>query len=327
VVVKDNRIIATGYHWGPGHDHAEVAALKQLSPEDACQATMFVTLEPCCHWGKTPPCTEALIKARIKKVIYGFEDSNPLVAGKGVLQLRDAGIVCEHRVLPEVNAFYASYQHWHRTKRPFVTAKIALTLDGKIAGPEGNPIAITSAPLNKRTHESRLQADAILTTAKTVIADDPQLNVRLPDQVIAKPIYILDGHLQTPRHARIFRTAKTVTLFHAPSACPTRVSQWLAEGVRCVEVPSTSTKLDLPYIMAWIGQDGMHDLWVEAGGYCFSALLRANLLQRALIYQSLKWCGVGQNAFADDFSWDIKDCTLSWQQVGPDVVCEINWSF
>ncbi len=317
VIVKNEKVIAEGYHLGPGSAHAEVDALEKLQNK-AQGTTVYVTLEPCCHTGRTPPCTEALIQAGVKHVVYGFCDPNPIVSGKGEAALRAAGIACEHVVLPEIDHFYESYHHWHITKKPFITAKIAMSLDGKIAGKSGEHIQITGAKLQEFTHAKRKTSDAILTTAKTIIQDDPQLNVRHQNEIIAKPLYILDSQLSLPATASIFKTAKSITVFHASGTGK-------LAGVRYVSVAKNQHGLNLTQIINHIGQDGIHDLWVEAGGQCFSAFMREQLLQRAFMYFAPCWLGEGLTAFTQDFSLNIDSCRLRWEQVGNDVLCDIRW--
>ncbi len=261
VVVKDNQIIAEGYHWGSGHAHAEVEALNKVNGE-LIDATLYVTLEPCCHTNKkTPPCTELIIARGIKKVIYGARDPNPQVSGLGEKRLQAMGVECVHVELLEINEFYRSYQYWWQTGKPFVTAKLAMSLDGKIAGANGQRINITGKEAQLFTHQQRKLADAILTTAKTIICDDPLLNVRLPEGEFKRPVYILDKNSITPAAAKIFQSAERVTILK---------------------------QTDLNKVLQQIGEDGIHDLWIEAGGKCFSAFVQAGLVQRAFIYVAPK---------------------------------------
>jgi diaminohydroxyphosphoribosylaminopyrimidine deaminase/5-amino-6-(5-phosphoribosylamino)uracil reductase len=323
LIVRDAKIIGCGYHLGVGLAHAEVAAL--ASVPDAINATVYVTLEPCCHWGRTPPCTDALIKAGIKRVVYGYRDPNPLVSGKGEIALQAAGIACEYISHSDIDDFYKSYSYWQATKLPFVTAKIALSLDGRIAGAAGEPLQITGEALKKFTHDCRKTNDAILTTINTIIYDNPQLNVRYPDKVYAKPLYILDSQLAFPLTATVLTTAKSITLFHSTKASLERQQQLIAQGIRCVSLGEDKEGLILAQAIKLIGQDGHHSLWVEAGGKCFSALVREQLLQRAFIYIAPKWFGTGKIAFPADFSLDISSHQLYWQQFGNDVLCEVCW--
>lgn len=322
VIVRNGKILATGYHLGAGYAHAEVDALAKIDYQ-AQDATMYVTLEPCCHYGKTLPCTNALIKAGIKHVVYGFEDPYPLVAGKGNEILNNANIVCEHMPHPEINSFYQSYAHWLKTGLPFITAKIAVSLDGKIAGIEGKPIQITGKQLQELTHYYRKNADGILTTSKTIITDNPKLNARTQKEVIAKPVFILDSQLIIPKSSTIFTSAKSIILFHSKSASKIRLQELTDLGARCIVVNEHLGGLDLTQIITLIGQEGIHDLWVEAGRKCFSAFIENNLLQRALIYIAPRILG-NQN-MGLSAAWDFYDCQINWHQYGNDAVCDIRW--
>jgi diaminohydroxyphosphoribosylaminopyrimidine deaminase/5-amino-6-(5-phosphoribosylamino)uracil reductase len=324
VVVRDGLVIAAGHHAGPGLDHAEADALKKLSFAQARGATVYVTLEPCCHYGRTPPCTDMLIKAGVKRVVYGFGDPNPIVAGKGQSALEAAGIVCEHLFLAEINTFYESYRYWHSTNKPFVTAKIALSLDGKIAGATGEPIKITGEALQEFTHYSRKKNDAILTTSKTILKDDPQLNVRSQGQTISKILYVLDTHLNVPVDAKVFKTASSIIFFHASTAAPERISALQANGARCISVDTEAGKLNLNQVIDAIGRDGIHDLWIEAGGECFAAFAQQQLLHKAFIYVGSRWVGDGKAAFDNKFVLDLFNTSqVRWLQFGRDVLCEI----
>lgn len=324
IVSSTNQIIATGYHLGSGHPHAEVEALKHCNANTDLH-TIYVTLEPCCHVGKTPPCTDAIIKSGIKRVVYAYCDPNPVVNGRGRDLLIAAGIQCDYVSVPEINDFYERYAYWHRTKLPFVTAKIAMTLDGKTAGPHGEPIAITGQALSVLTHSCRHSNDAILSTVKTIINDDPQFNVRIQNDVIAKPLYLLDTTLRLPQTARIFNTAKSITVFHSHDADQSARTRLTDQGVRCIAVGRNPHGLDLQHVLTQIGHDGMHDLWVEAGGQCFSAFVENQLLQRAYLYIAPTWLGQGQPAFADHVDLMQNASKIAWQQKGNDVFCEIRW--
>jgi diaminohydroxyphosphoribosylaminopyrimidine deaminase/5-amino-6-(5-phosphoribosylamino)uracil reductase len=292
VVVKNKQIVAMGLHAGPGQAHAEIDALNKIDEVTARGATLYVTLEPCCHWGKTPPCTHNIIKRGIQTVVYGFQDPNPIVAGRGHADLINAGITCIHLPLITINEFYQSYTFWTHHKLPWVTAKLAQSLDGKIAGPDNQSIAITGPALQKITHQQRKQADALLTTAKTILYDNPQMNVRLADAVHSKPVYVLDSQLNTPTAARIFHTANKVTLFHQLEISPDKIAKFttLAQ-VKCVGVTSQNNRLNLSEVLAHIGADGIHDLWIEAGGHCLQSFLEKKRVHRLLLYVSPKYLG------------------------------------
>ena len=333
VVVHEGRVIAEAAHQGAGSAHAEVAALETLRAAQARGATVYVTLEPCCHHGKTPPCTDYLIARGVGAVVYGLRDPNYQVAGQGAAQLRAAGIACTQHPLPEIQDFYASYTYWQRTQRPRVTAKLALSIDGKIAAPGGGPTPITGPELQHYTHTLRDRSDALLTTARTVIADDPQYNVRLPDQPIrTKKLYVLDSGLSLPVQARVVTTTAALTLFYraegmAPElhALQERVLLWEKQGVRCIALPSDPTQ-GLLTVLQQIGADGIHDLWVEAGARCFASLVGARLLHRALLYVSPKVLGAEAiSGFEGMMDLRAHATQVCWRPYGSEVVCDIRW--
>jgi len=272
VLVDNGQIIASGAHTGSGNPHAEIEAIKQAK-HITDNTVLYVTLEPCSHWGKTPPCVNAIIEAGIKHVLFAFQDPNPIVDGNGRSLLMNAGVRCEQVEVAAVNDFYQSYAYWLQHKKPFVTAKLALSLDGKIAGVNGSPLAITGAKAKQFTHQLRNHSDAILTTAKTICNDDPQLNVRLANVTKAKPIYILEGKTKVPSNAQIFKTAKSVTILHDKN-CESILSQ--------------------------IAKDGIHDLMIEAGGICFNEFVKQGLVNRAVLYLSKKVLGTQATAAALD---------------------------
>lgn len=320
LIVRDNQILSTGYHYAHGCVHAEIDALKKLNNR-APGAALYVSLEPCCHYGKTPPCTDAIIASGIKRVIYGLRDPNSKVSGKGEAALKSAGIECHHLPLPQILDFYQSYSHWQHTQTPFITGKIALTLDGKIAQKDGQPIPITGSELREFTHLNRKKSDAILTTSKTIIQDNPQMNARLPNDTIAKPLYILDSLLNLPLTAHIFETAKSLTIFHSKEATLERISLFQNRGIRTIQVNSNAKGLDLHQISKIIGADGIHDLWLEAGGTCFSAFLKEQLFKKIYFYIAPKIQGEGVSAFNSQI--EFSNSFVKWKQYGTDVICEI----
>jgi diaminohydroxyphosphoribosylaminopyrimidine deaminase/5-amino-6-(5-phosphoribosylamino)uracil reductase len=326
VVIKENQVIATGYHQSAGGPHAEVRAFEKLSLEASAGSTVYLTLEPCCHYGKTPPCTQLLIQRKVKAVYYGFMDPNPAVCGQGKKQLEAAGISCIHLPCPEIDAFYRSYAYWTDTKLPWVTAKLAMSLDGKIAGKGGERVIISGAVSHRFTHACRKQSDAILTTVKTVLKDNPQLNVRIAGEVIQKkPLYVLDKQLDFPTDAQLLQTAQHITLFHHPDADIKRKAFWESQGVRCVAIPKFShhKQIDPVAVLTYIGKAGIHDLFLEAGGICFESWVREKHIQRALICVSPKWLGPdAQSAFPDSTSIFNHMPGLTWHALGEDRLLE-----
>lgn len=344
VVVKEGKLLGGGTHWACGADHAEVAAIKaaltHTSADTVKGATLYVTLEPCCHQGKTPPCTRFIIQHQLGRIIYAETDSNPQVTGKGHHALSHAGIDCKQVTVAAITDFYRSYRHWCHTQRPWVTAKLAMSLDGKIAFAQGKPATITGPALRDYTHRHRLQSDAILTTYRTVQADNPSLNVRFnvpPDAettTLSKPVYVLDSQLNTPLSAKLFTTAQSVILLHHPTVSTERIQAYTTRhpNSRCFAIPSataSNTQLDLNYMMAEIGRQGVHDLWVEAGGRCFQALVDGNHAQRALLYIAPIWLG---HKALDAFTQPPRCLTATatthtqyWLTMGKDTVLDIQF--
>lgn len=320
VLVQKDFVISMGYHHGRGLPHAEVEALSGVG-EESRGATLYVTLEPCCHWGLTPPCTELLIKAGLSRVVYAVKDPNPKVSGKGEAELRQAGVACERLSLPQADRFYRSYVHWTQTGLPWVTAKLALSLDGKIAGAEGEPVSITGEELSRLTHEERRRADAILTSERTITRDNPRLDSRIGTDTTKKPLYVVDRGARTKPEARVFETASKLTFFHgdAPSE---RLAALAKRGAELVAVREKNGRLSLEEVISHIGKDGRHSLWVEAGGSLFGSLWTEKRLNRALWYVGLKWLGSDAlPAFPKGI--DLSGVEARWEARGRDAFCEM----
>lgn len=327
LVVKNGDVISRGFHSKSGAPHAEVEALKKLKPEEAHGATLYVSLEPCCHFGKTPPCTELIIDKRISRVVYGYKDPNPLVAGKGEECLLEKGIEVDFVSTEEGDAYYEAYNYWTNSKLPWVTAKLAMSLDGKIAGTNGSRLLLTSSVANSFTHLCRKESDAILTTAKTVLKDNPQLNVRLEHETFAKPVYILDRNLELSLDLKVFSTASHVTLFCSPKALETQKHPRAKSNLSIVTIEESQGFLDLELVLNHIGREGIHELWVEAGGELFQRLHQEKWVKRTLIYSCPIWVGPeGTPAFhSAQVPFLSASHTNRWQSLGRDGLLEIRW--
>lgn len=275
VVVRDGEIIATGYHHGPGQPHAEVEALRHV--DDARDCELYVTLEPCCHYGRTPPCAELIIERQLQKVYFGYLDPNPVVAGKGQQLLQQAGIACDYLPTDDVSKFYQAYAYWWQHQRPWVTTKLAIS-DHHEAAIE----TLTNHQCQQYTHQQRLTHDAILTTVTTIIHDDPLYNARLIDATIKKPLYVLDRELRFPTNAAVLTSCNPIVVFYH-QASQSRVQQLTQLGIECRQV-SANPQLNLDECLASIAADGRHRLWVEAGPTCFKGFLQAGLAHEILIY-------------------------------------------
>ncbi|ASQ46146.1 Riboflavin biosynthesis protein RibD [Legionella clemsonensis] len=321
VAVHRGEIIARAWHPGAGNPHAEQLVLQQV-PENLRDVTLYVTLEPCNHWGRTPPCVEAIIQRNIAQVVYGFSDPNPLVAANDTPKLlQNAGLEVLHYPLKEIDSFYQSYRYWTLTKKPWVTAKIAQTLDGKIAGVNGIPCQLSNVDCNEFTHQKRLYTDIILTTAKTIIKDNPRLNVRLKDKTYSKPLAIIDRSLSLTGKEEIFSTATHCHIFYQEGysvKMPLPKCSYHA-------VPVKNKQLNLKAVIYHLGRLGFHDVWVEAGGILFSALHRENLVQRTYLY--LVPTVLGENttpAFCGDFVFTRKK-RVSWEVKADNVIACLDW--
>ncbi len=280
VAVKDGKIIARAWHQGAGSAHAEKLLITQFAAHTP-GVTIYVTLEPCNHWGRTPPCTEAIITHGIEKVVYAYSDPNPVVAKNNTpKKLCDSHIGCLLVPVPEIETFYQSYKHWTETGLPRVTAKIAQTLDGKIAGPQGQPRRLSNEACKTFTHQLRRQADLILTSAQTINTDDPQLNVRLDGHHESKHLAVVDQHLKLNMDACALKLARHTHVFHS-AAIPSPESR---ECVSFHPITVRQDHLDLEAILTVLGGLGYHDVFVEAGGGLFSALHKAGLVHRTYIY-------------------------------------------
>ena len=283
VIVKENRVVGQGVTALGGRPHAETAALA-MAGEVAHGATAYVSLEPCSHFGQTPPCAEALIAAGVARVVVGATDPDPRVSGAGIALLRSAGIEVTEGVLPEDAAeVLAGFATRIARGRPMVTLKLASTLDGRIATSSGESQWITATPARKAAHALRGQHDAVLVGVGTVAADDPDLGCRIPGYTSRPNVrVVMDTHLRTSLTARLVATAAEtpVWILHAPSADPDRIEALTQAGVRCINVPPGSAGLDTTAAMAALGQAGLTRVLAEGGASIAAALLRAGLVDR-----------------------------------------------
>jgi diaminohydroxyphosphoribosylaminopyrimidine deaminase / 5-amino-6-(5-phosphoribosylamino)uracil reductase len=282
VVVRDGQIVGEGYHRRAGAAHAEVEALQKAGTA-AQGATLYVTLEPCNHYGRTPPCTQAIISAGITRVFYAVADPNPCVAGGGHQRLAEAGLSVISGLCAEaarhLNRFFF---HYITTSRPYVIAKFAASLDGKISTHTGHSQWITGPAAREKGHTLRHICDAILVGAGTAIADDPQLTTRLPLAEVRHPLrLILDSRGRVPLNARLFQAdlpgqTVVVTTVAMPSVHQNALNQ---QGVETFILPATPTgQVDLTALLEKLGQHQVISLLVEGGGQTLGAFFEARLV-------------------------------------------------
>lgn len=289
VVVKNGKIVGKGYHKRHGDAHAEINALNYAGSK-AKGATLYLNLEPCCHFGKTPPCTDAVIKAGIKRVVAGMVDPNPKVSGKGAEILRDAGIELRLGVLEEdCRRLNEGFIKRITTGRPFIILKIAASFDGKTATKNKESKWITSEASRRHVHRLRGQVDAIMTGIGTVLADDPLLTPRAGKVKRAPLRVIVDSLLRVPASAKVVGSN---TLFVATDNAPAKAMEELESKGSEVELfKSNKGKVDLNLVMEHLGMRGISSLLVETGPGLSGALLEEGLVDKVLFFYAPKIIG------------------------------------
>lgn len=291
VIVKDSRIIGQGYHHSCGGLHAEREAFAACT-ESPADATLYVTLEPCCHHGRQPPCTEAILKAGISRVVVGSGDPNPLVAGKGLAFLRAHGVEVETGVLQkECDALNDVFFHYIRTKRPYVVMKYAMTLDGKIATRTGASQWITGEAARQRVHQDRHRYAAIMAGVGTVLADDPLLTCRMEGG--RNPVRVIcDTHLRTPLDSQIVRTARDVpTILAVGEAASAQAAPYRDAGCQVWALPEKDGHVDLVALMERLGAAEIDSVLLEGGGTLNWAALESGIVRRVQAYIAPKLFG------------------------------------
>jgi diaminohydroxyphosphoribosylaminopyrimidine deaminase/5-amino-6-(5-phosphoribosylamino)uracil reductase len=299
VIARKGRVLAEGWHQRAGESHAEVAALTSAG-EKAAGATAYVTLEPCSHHGRTPPCVDALIAAKVARVVYAVTDPNPQVSGRGAARLKDAGIAVEAGLLADQAAeLNAGFMKRMRTGRPWVRVKLAASLDGRTALANGESRWISGEAAREDVQRWRARSSAVLTGIGTVLADDPRLNVRLPEAAgggQSQPLrVVLDSSLRTPPEARLFSVPGEVLIVTAvPASDPdweARCAPLAAVGARIETLPAVGERVPLAAVLDRLGELETNELQVEAGPTLAGELLRQELADELLLYVAPKLLG------------------------------------
>ncbi|SFM61580.1 diaminohydroxyphosphoribosylaminopyrimidine deaminase / 5-amino-6-(5-phosphoribosylamino)uracil reductase [Nitrosomonas communis] len=322
VIVKNNRVIGSGWHERAGQPHAEINALG--SADDTVRnATVYVTLEPCSHYGRTPPCAEALIKAGVARVVMAMLDPNPLVAGNGVARLRDAGIMVQSGLLEEqasaLNIGFVSRMTRHR---PWVRLKIAASLDGKTALENGASQWITSESARLDAHRLRALSCAILTGIGTVKKDDPQLTVRHVEATRQPLRVVIDSRLDIPANAKLLQGNKILIFTAVPDE--NRKKKLEEKGMKVIMLPTRDGKVDLTQMMVKLADFEINEVLVEAGSTLAGALVQEELVDELVIY--LAPCLLGDKAqgmlnlpvltrLSDKHKLELTDVRM----IGPDI--------
>lgn len=323
VIVHGENIVGEGFHLQAGSPHAEVHALRQAG-EWARGATAYVTLEPCAHYGRTPPCAQALIDAGVARVVAAMTDPNPLVAGQGLAMLRAAGIETESGILEnEARALNRGFLSRMERQRPFVRAKIAMSLDGKTALADGRSKWITGDAARADVQRLRAESCAVLTGINTVLADDPQLNVR-NFATLRQPVrVVLDSYFRLPETAKIVQDGAATWVFthHAVASVP-------KANVRLFRQPENSNgSLNLGLVLTTLAQEGIGELMLESGATLTSAFLAQDWVDEIVLYQAPKILGeTAQNAFRLPENPAALLRTTDWQTVSVETMGDdVKW--
>ena len=331
IVVKDGEIVGEGYHEVYGGPHAEVNALRQAG-ERARGATMVVTLEPCCHHGKTPPCTQALVSHGIRRVVVGTLDPNPQVNGRGVEELRNAGLEVRVGVLDEAcRELNRGYFKWIQTGLPWVTAKLAVTLDGKIATRTGHSKWITSQHARRWAHRLRAEHDAVVVGSRTLLVDDPQLTVRHvrgpnPWRVV------LDTRLEYIPGTQVAEmgTRDGRTIVAAGKEVPDdRMVEALGSGLRVWNLETDlEGKIDPLDLLMRAGAEGFTSVLLEGGAELVSSFVQRGLVDRLVLFVAPRFFGEGLNMLGDLGVERVEQARL-WRfrkirRVGSDLMLELD---
>lgn len=289
VIVKAGKIIGQGYHEEYGGPHAEINALRSCSdsPEGAC---IYVTLEPCCHQGKTPPCTAAIIKSGISTVVIGSRDPNPLVAGKGIETLRRAGVEVEILDMDECYSLNEIFFHYIKTQTPYVVMKYAMTADGRIATFSGKSKWITGETARAHVHESRNRYAGIMTGIGTVIADDPELTCRIPGG--RNPVRIIcDTNLRIPLDSKVLNTKEAATYIATSSEDAKKIGALESLGCKILRIPKHGEHIDFGFLMKRLAKEKIDSILLEGGATLNASALNARAVRRAQVYIAPKIFG------------------------------------
>ena len=304
VVVKDGSVISRGYHKKAGTPHAEVHALRKAG-SDARGATIYVTLEPCSHTGKTPPCSHAVVNAGIKRVVVGMEDPNPLVSGSGNGYLREHGLDVLCGVLEEeCRELNRPFLKHIATGLPFVVMKAGISLDGRLSYQKGFPGRITGDSSRKKVHRLRDSLDAILVGSGTVLADDPSLTTRIPGKRGRDPVrVILDSSLRIPLQSKIIQQESSSTLIFCGKSASEKKRHLLQEqrNVR-VQVVDGDAGLNLEAVLQELGRVGLCSVLVEGGAGVHGSFLRRSLVDRVMLFQAPIFAGSAGTPLLEGFS-------------------------
>lgn len=330
VIVRDGKVVAAGHHRQAGMPHAEIEALRALEASGASAegASLYVNLEPCNHQGRTGPCTEAIVAAKVGEVVFGMTDPNPLVNGSGAARLREAGIRVRSGILEaECRRVNEAFTRWITAGRPHVTLKAAVTLDGRIAGVAGAPRWITGEEARAAVHRLRDAVDAVLVGANTVLRDDPQLTTRLPSGGgrTGRRV-VLDGRARVPATARVLAAVKETpraTVFVADDAPADRIAALEKAGAEVVRASrADGAGIDLAAALAVLAKSGVMSVLVEGGSEVFTSFLRARAVDRVIVFVAPKFMGGDGTSLVGALGGGFTLADVGIERFGDDVMFE-----
>lgn len=317
VITKNNKIIAQGFHKKFGESHAEINALKKAGKK-AKNAELFVSLEPCSHYGKTPPCVNSIIKSGIKKVFIAMPDPNPLVNGKGIKKLKKAGIKVKTGILKkQAEKINKSFIKFHKTKKPYVILKAAMTLDGKIASESFDSKWISNEKSRKTVHKLRSKVDAVLIGQNTVIKDNPRLTSRIKNG--RNPLRIIVTAKKLSSKLNVFSDSNFLI-----AATNKKLFTEKKFKEKVIQVKGKNNSVDLKKLMKILGKKGISSVLVEGGSGIYTSLLKEKLIDEFVFFVAPKILGKGISVFGDLKIKKIKDSiklkNLSFQKLGNDLI-------
>jgi diaminohydroxyphosphoribosylaminopyrimidine deaminase/5-amino-6-(5-phosphoribosylamino)uracil reductase len=328
VLVKNGRVVGEGYHAKAGEDHAEIIALRQAG-EEARGATLYLNLQPCTHYGKTPPCAPVVIRSGVKRIVIGMEDPNPLVKREGVESLREAGLEVEVGLREkECRRLNEAYCKYIMKKEPFIILKVAATLDGRIAARDGDSKWISGETSRRFVHRLRDQVDGVLVGIGTVLRDDPMLTARI--RAGRNPFrIILDSRLRMPEEARVIAVSPSKTIIVTTEAAPKdKIERLERRDVRILVLDSKEGRVSLRSCLSRLGEMEMMTLLVEGGSEINGSFLDEGLIDKLLLFLSPKLIGDTQavGIFGGRRAVNLKQAILlrelKTRRIGEDILIE-----
>jgi diaminohydroxyphosphoribosylaminopyrimidine deaminase / 5-amino-6-(5-phosphoribosylamino)uracil reductase len=296
IIVKRGRIVGKGFHKKSGAEHAEILAIQDAGKK-AANSTMYVTLEPCSHWGKTPPCTEKIMEAGVREVIIGMKDPNPLV--HGYMELKARGLKTKIGILEDdAKKLNEPYLKWIKTKKPFVMIKVAMSADGKIATKSGDSKYITSKEARTVVHKLRTEADAVMVGINTVIRDNPQLTPRLCKGNDPLKI-VVDSGLKMPKNCKLMKFPNQLIVAATAKASKSSIQKLQDKGVRVIITKPDKGMVNLKELMKVLGKSDITSIMIEGGSELNSSAIKSRLVDKIMIFTAPKIIGNGKGAIGN----------------------------